>query len=150
MKLGNIIRKEESGMPQLEIIGVTARGEEKEHTYYLSPFRGYRFQVSENAHGEWDCGSSEVLGLGNIILATKSFEGVASRNSVFASNHGYKNGNAAKEIFHAMIITALTDHARMYKEGLSLSMDDRRTIDGFVDECYEYLTKVVEQELAKV
>ena len=35
---------------------------------YLSPFRGYRFQVSGTFDGEGDYGSSEVVGLKNAIL----------------------------------------------------------------------------------
>lgn len=61
--LGNII-KTEAGMPILEVLL------NEECTGYLSPFRGYCFQVSMTSSGQWDMGSSPVLGLKNILEAT--------------------------------------------------------------------------------
>lgn len=43
-----------TNIPTLEIKG-------GDKSYYLTPFRGYRFQVSATRDGEWDCGSSPVL-----------------------------------------------------------------------------------------
>ena len=36
-------------------------------TYYLFPFRAYDFQVCGTVNGEWDHGSSPVIGLGNLV-----------------------------------------------------------------------------------
>ena len=44
---------------------------------YLSPFRGYCFQVSNTVEGEGDLGSSIPIGLGNILHMEKSSEGSA-------------------------------------------------------------------------
>ena len=40
-----------------------------EKEIFLSPFRLYKFQVSETLEGSWDLGSSQVVGLGNILSA---------------------------------------------------------------------------------
>lgn len=64
--LGDII-KSESGMPIIEVIL------DNECTGYLSPFRMYSFQVSMTSAGQWDMGSSPVVGLKNVLRATPAF-----------------------------------------------------------------------------
>ena len=55
---------------------------------YLHPFRGYRFQVSGSVEGDGDHGSSEVLGLANIVTASFAGRDTAKNPdlSVWASN----------------------------------------------------------------
>lgn len=55
------------GVPVLEL-HVEDNGR-KVNTVYLSPFRGYRFQVSGTLDGVGDYGSTEVVGLGNVLHA---------------------------------------------------------------------------------
>lgn len=53
-----------NGMPVLEIIiHFDLDGKTEEVVNYLSPFRGYAFQVSSEFHGGADLGSTEVVGL---------------------------------------------------------------------------------------
>ena len=42
---------------------------------YLTPFRGYSFQVSGSLDGAGDLGSSQVIGLGNVLHVKKGEEG---------------------------------------------------------------------------
>ena len=49
---------------------------------YLSPFRGYSFQVSGDRDGQGDLGSSQVIGLNNIMDARLG----TSRNLGYQSN----------------------------------------------------------------
>ena len=66
--LGEIIKNEETyNVPIIEVLldGKCAG--------YLSPFRKYSFQVSMTAAGQWDMGSSPVVGLKNVLRATPAF-----------------------------------------------------------------------------
>ena len=68
------IVRHECGMPILVIendIESIGRGNKVYHeTGYLSPFRKYAFQVSDNIEGQYDKGSSKVIGLNNILNMT--------------------------------------------------------------------------------
>ena len=48
-------------------IAVIVDAETQEEVGYLSPFRGYRFQVSQTFDGCGDLGSSDVVGLNKIL-----------------------------------------------------------------------------------
>ena len=61
VSFGNLVMKG-NGFPCLEV-----KIEGFEHTYYLSPFRGYKFQVSGTVDGSGDYGSTDAFGLGNIV-----------------------------------------------------------------------------------
>lgn len=55
---------EKNGIPTIEVIVVNetdSSSEEKTIGGYLTPFRGYRFQVSEDKKGFGDMGSSPVI-----------------------------------------------------------------------------------------
>lgn len=55
-------------MPQMKIT-VNDNISGRTRIGYLTPFRGYRFQVSGDMNGGGDYGSSEVVGLARILLA---------------------------------------------------------------------------------
>lgn len=75
------------GMPMMKIPCIDMwKDKEVEHNYYLSPFRGYCFQISGNAEGVGDYASTPVVGLGNIIRACRGYEAPGSSLSIYASN----------------------------------------------------------------
>ena len=47
-----------NGMP---IMAVPIRRDDREYIGYITPFRGYRYQVSKTIDGECDLGASEVI-----------------------------------------------------------------------------------------
>ena len=77
----------EDGFPQLRIPCIDIwTDEEVEHDYYLSPFRGYCFQISGNSNGEGSYASTPVIGLGNVIRACRGYHRTPSSSSIYASN----------------------------------------------------------------
>lgn len=70
----------EDGFPTL----ILTNGENKTilDEVYLTPFRGYSFQVSATMDGEYDLGHSEVVGLGNIISPRSEKSGGVYRTSL--------------------------------------------------------------------
>lgn len=53
IKIGNLLWNNGHTMPILELVNV-----DKNKTVYLTPFRWYKFQVSQTLDGEWDLGGS--------------------------------------------------------------------------------------------
>ena len=77
----------EDGFPQLRIPCIDIwKDEEVEHDYYLSPFRGYCFQISGDENGNGDYASTPVIGLGNVISACRAYHRPASSSSIYSSN----------------------------------------------------------------
>lgn len=71
------------GIPVLELHVEDCDRKVVVNTVYLSPFRGYCFQVSATLKGEGDCGSTNVVGLGNIIHAKfDRVDGFSGRSNV--------------------------------------------------------------------
>jgi hypothetical protein len=58
------IRRHECGMPIAVLVN-----ENGDEIGFLSPFRGYSFQVSGDFEGHGDMGSSRVIGLANVLTA---------------------------------------------------------------------------------
>lgn len=99
--LGNIIQSEQTcGMPIIEVL---LNGE---CHGYLSPFRMYSFQVSMTSNGQWDMGSSPVLGLRNILEA--SIPG--TRGPGYQSNLDW-NGEAQACLLKGLALQALVEYA---------------------------------------
>ena len=67
LNIGDV--KNFEGVPVLELHVEDYERKVKRNTIYLSPFRGYRFQVSGSLDGNGDYGSTEVVGLGNVLNA---------------------------------------------------------------------------------
>jgi hypothetical protein len=124
MQLGKEIFKE---IPQLEVI---ATGGEKAHTFYLSPFRAYGFQVSGTDDGQGSFGTSEFIGLQNI----------------------YRNNNEriAKAIFRAMAGNALTAHNQYYQKLWEPSFEEGKIFDTFIDSSYDWIKLITDMEDRKV
>lgn len=75
----------ESGMP---IMAVPIHWHGKATVGYLSPFRGYRFQVSGNFEGQCDCGSTIVTDLKSYADAgDDAVLLMMAENAIYRANH---------------------------------------------------------------
>lgn len=131
---------EDANIPTLKLL------DEDGNVYgYLMPFRGYRFQVAGNVEGSGDHGSSEVLGLANIVSA--SFAGRSDAKnpdlSVWASN----SSDIRVSLLEALAWNALDEYtghdARIAEE----YADDNNRSVAYVCRNFEMREKV--HELAK-
>ena len=112
---------------------------------YLSPFRAYKFQVSGSFEGERDMGSSQVVGLKNIVeLKMPNKYGAG-----YSSNVG--NEDFVKEILKGQAMIAMVKASRgesihlgqfgqvELSNGEQLFVND--DLDKFIEEVYIYLNK---------
>ena len=123
MKLGTIVRNDESPeVPQLEVQEIGINGEVS-NTYYLTPFRTYGFQVSKTITGINTMGRSEFVGLQNIV----------------------KNNDKwlTKEIMKAMIMEAIHDYnSRWNDQNWSPDYQETKTIFTFIDQSIKWVSDV--------
>lgn len=99
--LGSIIQNEETyNMPIIEVML------DGHVVGYLSPFRQYSFQISMTAQGQWDMGSSPVVGLKNVL------ETVApnKQGPGYQSNLNW-NGESQACLLKGLALQALTEYA---------------------------------------
>ena len=124
-----------STMPQLKIIC----GEDE---YYLSPFRGYAFQVSNTINGVGSVGCSEVVGLGNIVKACDGYNGSMSNSSIYAANV-----NLCKGYFSALCDVAIAKSGieiPLFFDGIDGELiSTGEIINDFIEECISYVRKLV-------
>ena len=104
----------ENGMP---ILCVEANRDGENRIGYLTPFRGYRFQVSGTIDGKWDLGASDV--------ATDMYQ-LAHMGEL-----GFK------------CLRAFCDTA-LHKFGAKVSIDNTATYDAYLCLCADYLRKRTE------
>ena len=121
----------ESGMPTLKIIV------ENDRDFYLSPFRGYSFQVSGTLSGSCDYGSSEVIGLANVVKAFSDYQKPKSNLSIYA-----QNSDPTMIIFRSLINDALRKASIIVpiKVGDKFRQD---IIDEFINEVIDWLHKLM-------
>lgn len=132
LELGNMVFvfKDDKVMekfPQLEVI---AKGETKEHKYYLSPFRAYGFQVSGGPNGQGSYGVSQFVGLKNLVTSLDK--------------------SVAEAVFYDMALSALHDHSR--GTGWYPSFEEKQKIDKFTTASYEWVKSLIpaaKQEVKK-
>jgi hypothetical protein len=111
----------------------------------MSPFRGYKFQISETQKGEWDLASTEVLGLANIILATENLPNIQNHSglSIYSSNFNYPSGSAAKSIFRAMVAQVIVKLAKRFGLVISIDRQSEEKIDDFCQKTYDYVKNLM-------
>ena len=139
LKYVGITHSSESKIPVLEINLVEKDKDEVLETVYLCPFRAYSFQVCGTASGDWDFGSSVVIGLANCIVTPNQHCGVG-----YQSNVDF-NGQS-KELLSGQASIALINYA--HKKGAVIPNpfglnDDAETYKAFIGECFEYIRKYV-------
>lgn len=116
---------------------------------YLSPFRAYKFQVSKTFDGQYDMGSSEVVGLRNIVEGF-DFPNKNSNYTGYASNVNLIG--FVKEMLKGQAMLALMKSNRK-GEPFDMGKFDRvelsngesvfinNDLDEYIEEVYIYLTK---------
>ena len=129
--------------PQLRIpcLDIDGFGDIQKHDYYLSPFRGYRFQISGNDRGGYDYASTPVVGLGNVVRACRGYEAPAgSRSSIYAMN----SSSLMEGIFEMAIDACLSkfgcENSFIYRNVYEIMPE-------FTQACISYITSLVERDL---
>ena len=120
----------EGGMPMLKL-----KGEGGRSLGYLTPFRGYCFQVSFTAEGNGDKGSTSVVGLGKLAYALKHMSEVCSLSSLYSSN-----GDSLNLVFGDLAELAI------YKSGSILDLEeyaDYTIFNTFVSDCVKYIREKI-------
>ena len=131
--------------PQLRIpcLDIDGFGDVQKHDYFLSPFRGYRFQISGNDHGGYDYASTPVVGLGNIVRACRGYEAPGgSRSSIYSSNFS----SLVEGIFELAIDSCLS---KFEAENMFLYKNMGTIMPEFTQACIDYVTSLVERDLLK-
>lgn len=92
-------------MPILTLVCVDKAGNEV-ITGFLSPFRGYSFQVSASFEGQVDLGASQVVGLANIKV---NDWGDANKTKTAATSSNCSLDGITKELMKGLMLDAITD-----------------------------------------
>lgn len=134
-----ITNKDGDSFPQLQILASLRPNpyiSDRVDSNWLSPFRNYKFQVSETITGQFTMGDCPVVGLGNVICADYGAEPEAKMpNGSFASNVGLAQT-------HISLLIALAKEALfMYTTKLDRGTPRRNhfdytattLMDGFID-----------------
>ena len=115
----------EPGIPTLEIKSVQQAFdavEEIPHTYYLTPFRGYGFQVSGTKEGEGAFGRSAFIGL----------EGITG-----------KLGKAIEEeLYSSLIENAIRKHAEIVDKTVYIGYNGALIINRFAEASHKWVTEI--------
>lgn len=118
------------------------------HKFYLSPFRLYKFQISDDQDGNRDYGSSEVVGLGNLINMipnnpknTKGYTAFASNVSIITYHKIMMRSLALDAIFkfysrYRCMVALEGDNINII---LNIdSMSDKKLLNRYIDLVYDY------------
>lgn len=139
----------EDGMP---ILPLRLKNVEKElpedkdyKTFYLSPFRGYKFQISATKDGSWDIASSEVVGLGNMMKLKQEVNADPNvlKSSLFMSNLG---SQIIKYQYGLLINDALMNLGYRYNLSCNdlMSPDMEEAISDYIDKVIEYIENLIQ------
>ena len=126
---------EDANIPTLKLL------DEDGNVYgYLMPFRGYRFQVAGNVEGSGDHGSSEVVGLANIVTGKYSGRDTAKNPalSVWASN----SSDLVVSILEAFAWNALDEYTGHDARIAEVYADDNNRSVAYVCRNFEMREKV--------
>ena len=128
------------GMPMMKIPCIDMwKDEEVEHNYYLSPFRGYCFQISGNAEGVGDYASTPVVGLGNVIRACRGYHRTPSSSSIYASNFS----SLERGIFDSLV-NACIDKFEISSDNSFMEFSNTMSIlPEFIQASIDYISSLV-------
>ena len=133
------VSTDNSTMPQMKII-VNNSDTGRTRVGFLTPFRGYRFQVSGDMNGGGDYGSSEVAGLARILLADYNMPEDKAGTWGYQSNIRTENtGIYMLETLANVAIGEFTDGER--------GLHERYTLMKFVELCSMYIANKVGSNL---
>ena len=144
MELGEVVMK--NGFPTIQV-----RPEGNTEWKYLSPFRGYAFQVSGENGGDY--GASQVIGLKNLV---DSYHNTANgrNSSMYCSN--LSDESSVKYLMSQLAFVAVSRYADMetrnkeqrvyvhpglFNYGTLRIRDNKagENFDEFIDKTYDYL-----------
>ena len=138
IKFGEIV-SEEGKIPVLELL-VVDENDETITIGYLSPFRGYKFQVSGTDKGEGDCGGSIVIGLARCITFTDG------DGPTYYSNEDRKG--IAIELLRGQASLAISQfcrptswHGQYIPPKMYDWINDNNPFEQFINLCYDYIKK---------
>ena len=111
MKIGNRV-DDLAGMPAIEVMV-------HDETFYLMPFRGYCMQVCGDVYGGCDCGSSRVIGFGNVTTAKFPKKRPDSK-TIYSTNCSREIGpdSIVTELFLGQAAIALLETAKQYHDDM--------------------------------
>ena len=129
----------------LDIANITESLKPRLHVFCVAPFRGYRFQVSNNLMMQGDLGASAVIGFGNLFHATTRFpESFESTSSLYASNCGVfgDDGSMIKPVLNAFLMEAIksfenTAYGEAYK--IEFDYNSYQICSEYINAVYEYV-----------
>ena len=108
---------------------------------YLSPFRGYKFQVSGTLEGQRDIGSSQVIGLGNVWNSRRD----ETNNKLVSSNLSWEE--TRKELLKGQAMIALFQFQSFKKALIKFAKFGKKTLSNgeevWVNDDLDYFIKEV-------
>ena len=136
----------DDGFPQLRIPCIIVSDDgEREHNFFLSPFRGYCFQVSGGPNGEGSYASTPVIGLGNVVKACRAYHKLPSSSSIYASNF-----RSLEEGVFDSLINACIDKFELGCDNSFMEFSNTmRILPEFTRVCISYISSVVEKTTPK-
>lgn len=131
----------ESGFPTIEVSFTSAEGERRG---YLSPFRGYCFQVSWGPEGDGDAGSSTPIGLKN---CRSTVNGVGFGYQSNTDAHGIQGellaGQAAIALmrFCPVDVNPCVRYFDSHERRFAVMSENNRKFSEFIDACASWLNQ---------
>lgn len=116
-------------MPILKITKDNNDGSDFRRVGYLSPFRGYRFQVSGTIDGSGDYGSSSVVGLAKVLYADYT----SDRDGTFGYQSNYSDTGAE-------ILCILAESA-IHEFNSYIPVSERSTFAEYMNLTFAYFAK---------
>lgn len=125
------LRQEGDGIPHMKVTLTDAEGN-KVTEGYLSPFRGYRFQVSGNSRGSGDYGSTIVMDLRDLIMRSAKPYQASDLLEMMAQQAIYEFIKVTLNMGDGKIVAAGIDH---------FSIPNSATMGKFIEESMKWLLK---------
>lgn len=139
--------KTEQGMPILPMT-ITSPMKEVPEVFedsklYLSPFRGYKFQVSASEDGSWDIASSEVVGLANMMKLQQESVHKGGPQSLYSSN--LESESMVKYLYKTLINNTLLQLGYRYQLSCKDIMipENQEIISDYADMVYTYINTLI-------
>lgn len=126
--------------PQLKIPCIV---DGREHCYYLSPYRGYRFQISGDERGSGSYAATPVVGLGNIVLALSNYRVPDSNFSIYASNFD----SVIEGVFESLIDSCLDKFEARCENSFNSFKNAYKIVPEFTRDCIRYVGDKVADHL---
>ena len=121
----------EGSIPRMKITLTDAEGK-KVAKGYLSPFRGYRFQVSGNAKGIGDYGSTKVMDLKDLIMRSAKPYQASDLLGMMAEHAVYEYIKITLNLLEGEVVASCIDY---------FSIANSDTMGKFIEESMKWILK---------